>query len=58
MVTPDELATTLAALEAALATRVRVIIDPDGKEIGRIYRGHFTAPRDSRIGEPRNEEHT
>jgi hypothetical protein len=47
--TRDELARALSAIEQRLASRVeivRVIIDPDGREVGRIHRGWFNAPPD------------
>jgi hypothetical protein len=53
--TREEIARTLSTIEQALDRRVhvwRIIIDPSGKEVGRIYRGSFNAPSGSYIGEP------
>lgn len=53
--TREEFAHALSAIEQTLDDRVavwRIIIDEHGNEIGRIYRGSFNAPGDSRIGEP------
>jgi hypothetical protein len=51
----EDLVHALAAIERALHTRVavwRIVLDGNSKEIGRLYRGSFNAPRDSSISEP------
>jgi hypothetical protein len=58
--TRDELARTLSAIEQAHANRVEiwcVILDPTGKEVGRIYRGSFQRPRGSQVGESQGDHH-
>ena len=46
-----EVVTTLAAIARRLDTRVeiwKVVLNPDGTIVRRIYRGSFTAPPDWR----------
>lgn len=49
--TREEMVVHLAALEQHLNAKVRivrVVIAPDGTEVGRIYRGSFSMPPDWR----------
>jgi hypothetical protein len=61
METHTSLIAALATIEHKLATRVqvwRVVINASGRIVKRIYRGSFTAPPGSHIGEPKQKENT
>jgi len=55
----EELTHALAAIERVLHTRVsvwRVVLDVNNKEVGRLYRGAFNAPRDSLSEQQQRQE--